>query len=255
MVDVKEKVQEFKRTVDTEAVIRRIEGGSYSDDLTWVFDKYPTFTIRRTILRYWLDHSICMHHWQADWIEARVIDLKKEDGRTHSGFWKELLDWYVFNTTCGLDFNATVMLVNRSLDFAVGITKMDDFGGSHGFVYRSDVLKIIAGRLDRSPEIYRDIETKSLKLFLESFLVQAYQPNSTIYDSTMVDIKRVVRCAIKVEDWRFLPLIEQVLYKLSNQKRPERYEFKQEAEIMENLAFLREAVRLCREKTEAIKDM
>ncbi len=118
-------------------------------------------------MRYWLDYSIRVLDWQADWIEARVIDLKKEDGETHSGFWKELLNWYVFNTTCGLNFKATAVLANRALDFAIGITKMDDFGGSHGFIYRSDVLKIIVGRLDREPEIYRDIETPSLKIFLE----------------------------------------------------------------------------------------
>jgi len=258
MADVKERkerVQKFKRTVDTEAVIRGIERRFY-DDLTWVFDEYPTFTIRRTILRHWLDHSICVyHHWQADWIEARVIDLKKEDGETNSGFWKELLGWYVFNTTCGLDFDATAILVNRALDFAIGITKMDDSGGSHGFCYRSDVLKIIVGRLDRSPEIYHDLKTpKTLKLFLESFLVETYQSKFPIIDCRMVDIRRIVNCAIRVEDWEFLPLIQQVHQKLYNQRRSKKYDFKQEAEIEESLAFLKEAIRLCEEKQREVKE-
>jgi len=245
MADAKENVPEFKKTVDTEAMISRIERGSCFN-LTWLFDEYPTYTIRKTILKYWLDHSICVLGWQADWIEARVIDLKKEEGATHSGFWKELLDWYVFDVTAAL--------ANRALDFAIGITEMDDFGGVHGFIYRSDVLKIIAGRLDRSPEIYQDIATPSLKLFLESFLVRTYQPDSIINDFTMVDIKRVVRCAIKVEDWQFLPMIELVLCKLANQKRPEKYDFKQEVAITESLAFLKEALRLFREKTKEVKD-
>ncbi len=52
MTDVKEKIQKFKRTVNAESVIRRIEEGSYSDsdgDLIWVFDGYPTSTIRKRI--------------------------------------------------------------------------------------------------------------------------------------------------------------------------------------------------------------
>ena len=240
-----EKVPEFMGTVSAGAIVRGVESGYYFN-LTWLFDEYPTFTVRQAILRRWLDRPIQAYDYQADWIEARIRDLNKEETETHSGFWKQLLDWYVFN--------AEGELINRALDFAVGITKMDYFGTLRGFFYLSDVLKIIAGRLDRSPEIYQDIKTPALKLFLESFLVQAYQPNSTIYDFTMVDIKRVVTCAISVEDWQFLPLIEQVLYKLSNQRRPERYDFKQEVEILRNITFLKEAVRFFREKTEEVKN-
>ncbi len=240
MASVEKKVPEFKKTINTETVIRRIESGWYAG-LTWLFDEYPIFAVRRTVLRKLLDRSIPVSYQEADWIETRVFDLKQEEEETRSGFWNELLGWYVFNAKSD-------ELINRALDFAVGITKMDFFAGTHGFVHRSDVLKIVSGRLDESPRIYRDMETSTLKLFLQSFLVQTCQPNSTIYDFTMVDIKRVVRCVIKVEDWDFLPLIEQVLYKLSNQSRPKGYDFKQEVETLENIAFLREAVRLLREK-------
>lgn len=239
----KEKIPEFRKTVDLERVIEKINSYQYYPrDLVSLFDEYPIFAVRKAILERWLDHPVEVLDWQVDWIEARICDLKTEEGEMHPNFWKELISWYIFGTKG--------KLANRAFDFAVGIAKK-----SYLYLYRSDILKIIAGKLDRSPEIYQDIETPSLRLFLESFLVQAYQPNFTIYDSTMVDIKRVVRCAVKVGDWRFLPLVEQVLYKLSNQRRPERYDFREEVEFKENLAFLKEAARLLREKTEETKNM
>lgn len=246
MADVKERILGFKKTINTEVEIRRIESGWYHE-LTWLFDECPIFTVRKTILNYWLDRSIKVHDRQACWIEARIYDLKKEEGEIKSGFWKELLNWYIFN--------ADDKLANRALDFAVGITKIDNFGDTQGFIYRSDILKIIAGRLDRSPEIYWHTETPVLKSFLQSFLIRSYQPDSIIYDFIMVDIKRVVRCAVKIEDWGFMPLVEQVLYKLFNQKRPKKYDFRQEVEMLENIAFLKEAVRLFRKKIEEVKDI
>lgn len=243
MAEIKEKIPEFKKTISPEAVIGEVKSGWYCD-LTLPFDEYPIISVRRAILKYWLERPIEVRDYQADWIETRVRDLKEEENRIDRlNFWKELLDWYIFNTHG--------KLASRALDFAVEITKTADFS-LH--MYSSDILKLIAGRLDRSPEIYQDLKTPTLRLFLESFLVQACQPNSTIFDFTMVDIKRVINSAVKVEDWRFLPLIEQVLYKLCNQKSPERYDFKQEYEIQSNIAFLRVAVRLFREKTEETKD-
>ena len=243
MAEPEGKIPEFRKTIVTENVVRGVASGWYRDiSFVRIFDEYNAFAVRKAILEYWLERSVRINEYQADWVEARIIDLKKEEGETRSGFWKELLNWYIFN--------ATDKLSNRTLDFAISITEMNDFGDSSGYFYRSDVLKIITGKLDRSPEIYQDITTPALRLFLESFLVAAYQPNATIFDGTMVDIRRVVRCAIKAEDWHFLPMIEQVLYKLYNQKRPERYDFRQEVEILENIAFLKEAVRLLREKTE-----
>ena len=143
------------------------------------------------------------------------------------------------------------MLANRAFDFAVEIAKTENFS-----IYKSDILKLITGKLVRSPEMYyiQRVEAEDLRLFLESFLVRAYQTNFKISDFTMVDIRRVVRCANSVEDWRFLPLIELVLYKYYNQERPERYDFDKEIEILENITFLREAVRHMREKTEEIKN-
>ncbi|MEK7503627.1 MAG: hypothetical protein AAB577_01450 [Patescibacteria group bacterium] len=246
MENVQEKVPEFRKTVVTEAIVKNIERGP-AFNLLWVFDEYPILEVREAILSRLLSSSIKVGCAQeADWAETRIHDLKKEEEQTHSGSWKELLGWYIFNANGGL--------VNRALDFAIGITKLEHFGSSYGFQHRSDVLKIIAGRLNKSPMAYQDITTPDLKLFLESFLVKAYERDFPIYDCTMIDIKRVVHCAINVEDWTFLPLIEKVLYKLYNQKRPERYDFGEEVEILENITFLREAVRLFREKTEEVKD-
>lgn len=42
--------------------------------------------------------------------------------------------------------------------------------------------------------------------------------------------------------------------KLSNQERPKEYDFRKEIEYRESLAFLKEAVRLFREKTEEAKE-
>ncbi len=248
MAEAKEKIPEFRRTKNPKIVIQRIDSDRCNDyNLAPLFDEYPDFSVREAILRRWSAYSFRLYYYQADWIEARICDLGEEEIETHSGFWKELLSCYIFSSHDELVF--------RAIEFAIGLTKKEDSLGSlpRSF-YRSDILKIIAGKLDKDPEIYWNMGTPSLKLFLESFLVEAYQPHSIITYDVMVDIRRSVRCAIKVEDWQFLTLIEKVLYNLYNQERPEKYEFKKETERKENLAFLKEAVQLCRGKTEKEKE-
>ena len=243
MTEAKEKIKEFKQTMGIKGIVNKVRYSVY--EAMVAFDDYPTLEVRQGIIRHWLDDSIRIFDQHADWIEQRILDLKEEEVKTRQSlhFWEDLLNWYIFNTSS----------VSRAMNFAIGLTQ-NNFGGSPGFLYRSNILKLVVGKLERTSHIYQSIEMPSVKLFLESFLVKAYQPNSTISDYAMVDIKRVVRCAISVGDWHFLPQIELVLYKLSNQRRSKRYDFKQEAEILENIAFLREAVRFFREKTEEVKD-
>jgi len=248
MTVVAEKVPKFRETIHIGAITERIKRNYYLD-LTWLFDEYPIYDIRQAILRYWLDRSVPVPDQIADWIEQRVYDLKKEGTRAESGsyFWKDLLGWYVFNADSDYIFDRNVDLVSRAIEFAIKITK-DGFADDVGFIYRSDILKIIAGRLERTPHIYQSPKMPSLKPFLKSFLVQEYESKHGIIDYELVGVKRVIRCAIAVKDWEFLPLIEKVLFKLRNQKKPERYEFRKEIEILESLAFLKEAVRLFKEK-------
>lgn len=244
-----EKVPGFKETILTDVIVRRIEYGHYHN-LTWLFDEYPVFEVRKAILRHWLDHSIPVLAQDTDWVEQRIYDLGEEQAKTQSNsrLWEDLLGWYVFNTNTRYIFDDNTDLVSRALEFAIKLTQ-NDLGGMRSSFYRSDVLKVIAGRLERTPHIYESIKTPSLRLFLESFLEEKYLSKHDIIDYGMVDVRRVIRCAVAVEAWGFMPYIEKVLFKLRNQRKPERYDFGKEIEILESLAFLQEAVRLFEEKT------
>lgn len=244
MAETEERIPEFRRTKNPENAARKIESGCY-DALFPLFDEYPIYSIREAILRRWSEYHCRFYFYRADWIETRICDLGEEETETHSGFWEKLLSCYIFCAYGELAF--------RAIEFAIAITNREDFGGTRRFSHRSDILKIIAGKLGKEPEIYYDIGKPSLKIFLESFLIEAYQPEPVITYDMMIDIRRVVNCIVKVEDWGFLTLIERVLNKLYNQERTKIYNFKQEAEIKEDLVFLKEAVRLCREKTEKEK--
>lgn len=255
MASERENIPEFRKTMSTDSIIRRVESGYYHN-LTWFFDEYPVFETRNAILRHWLDRSIEVSAQDVDWIEQRIIDLKKETRGAQSDFrlWKDLLNWYVFNTNTRYVFDDNTDLVSRALEFAIGITKREDFGGSQGFSHRSDVLKIVAARLENTPHIYQNLKTPSLKLFLESFLVQEYQSKYDIIVYEMVDIKRVIRCAIAVWDWGFLPHLEKVLAKIyqsqENQKKTRTYDYRKEVEILQTEALFKETIRFFREKTE-----
>ena len=116
--------------------------------------------------------------------------------------------------------------------------QQEKFREEFGFIYRSDVLKIIAGKIHRSPETYSEVP--AFKPFLESFL----EKDTTFRDFT--DVRRAVRCVVDVQDTDFLPRIEEVLHKLANKRRNPN-NFGDRTDGAEVVAFLREAMRFLEE--------
>jgi len=254
MASVNESVPKFKETIATQVIVRRV-GDYYYQNLTWLFDEYPVFEVREAILRRWLYNHVQVEAQEVDWIEQRIRDLKEEAAKTQSDsrFWKDLLNWYVFCTNTRYVFDEDIDLVSRALEFAISITKLNELYGSQGFFYRSDILKLVAGRLKHTPHIYQNLKTPSLKPFLESFLTEIYQSKYDITNYELVDVERVIRCAKEVEDWSFLIHIEKVLAKIfqsvKNQRaKKEKYQFERETVILRTEAFLNETVRFFKEK-------
>jgi len=226
MVD--EIVKKFKETKGTKRLLYEAEQDPGFIAMR-IFDDYPTYEVRKGILGIWLERVRPIYPWQADWIETRIQDLRKEERETQHRFWpdcfwKDLLGWYVFN--------ATLQCVTRALEFAINITQQERFKEEFGYFYRSDILKIITGKIHQSPEIYS--EAPALKTFLGSFL----EKGETYCDFT--DPKRAVRCAVDVSDTSFLPQIEEIIHRLYNKRRnPD--DFRERIEVAENLAFFRES--------------
>ena len=235
MVNEKKEIKEFRKTMLTDFIARDVESG-YLHNLTWLFDEYPVFEVRNAVLRHWLNCSIKVAAQDVDWIEQRIIDLVVEE-QSGSRLWRDLLNWYVFNTNTEYLFSDRTDLVSRALEFATGITKLEE--GLSGLFRKSDILKIIAARLENTPHIYQNLKTPSLKPFLESFLVREYQSKYDIIDYEMVDVKRVIRCVIAVCDWGLLPHLEKVLAKVYQSRenliktKPKKYDYRKEVEILQ----------------------
>jgi len=256
MVNEKKEIKEFRKTMLTDFIARDVESG-YLHNLTWLFDEYPVFEVRNAVLRHWLNCSIKVAAQDVDWIEQRIIDLVVEE-QSGSRLWRDLLNWYVFNTNTEYLFSDRTDLVSRALEFATGITKLEE--GLSGLFRKSDILKIIAARLENTPHIYQNLKTPSLKPFLESFLVREYQSKYDIIDYEMVDVKRVIRCVIAVCDWGLLPHLEKVLAKVYQSRenliktKPKKYDYRKEVEILQTEVLLKETIRFFREKIEEGKD-
>ena len=256
MVNEKKEIKEFRKTMLTDFIARDVESG-YLHNLTWLFDEYPVFEVRNAVLRHWLNCSIKVAAQDVDWIEQRIIDLVVEE-QSGSRLWRDLLNWYVFNTNTEYLFSDRTDLVSRALEFATGITKLEE--GLSGLFRKSDILKIIAARLENTPHIYQNLKTPSLKPFLESFLVREYQSKYDIIDYEMVDVKRVIRCVIAVCDWGLLPHLEKVLAKVYQsrenliKKKKKKYDYRKEVEILQTEVLLKETIRFFREKIEEGKD-
>ena len=254
MENEKRYVPKFRETISRSDILKEIEHGYRFGPyygLIYAFDEYPILETRKAILRRWLDKSIKVRGQEAEWIEQRVFDLA-EDVRSHS-LWKDLLHWYVFNADTVNVLSGKFDLISRAIEFAIGLTKMSDFARIGGFSHRSDILKIVVARLEHTPSIYQKLNAPSLRSFLEWFLALQYQSKFNTADYEMVDIKRVVRCAVAVEDWSFLPHLEKVLAKVyqdQENRQKERYDFRKEVDVLEVQAFLRETIRFFREKQE-----
>ena len=135
-------------------------------------------------------------------------------------------------------------MASRAIEFAIGLTETSDFGT----IYCSDILKLITGRLCRNPSVYEHLETPRLKPFLESFMTMDNRFGSGLNDYHMVDVKRVIRCAVAVEDWGFLPHIKKVLAGVrvirQDLLEEDRYDYAEEVKIEQAEALLNATVRL-----------
>lgn len=252
-----EQIPKFQKTILTALIAGRVERGFYNfGGLPFVFDTYPTIEVRKAILKRLLDDQVRVIVHDINWIEQRINDLAKEQAEekidADPPLWKQMLEWYVFNAGAvrGDETGAT----ERAIEFAIAIAKKDEFAGSHGFFFRSDILKIIIARIKRDPERYENMKAPSLKPFLESFLVDAYDPKFGPTYSQLVDVERIVRCLIKVWDASFLPHIEKVLARIyQNQEkniknRKNHYDFEEEVDTLQDQAFLKEAIRFFKEE-------
>jgi hypothetical protein len=218
---------------DIESRIR----SNYYCDLTPVFDQYPIVELRQKIIRYWLAYPVEVLAHQVDWIEQRIIDLADSG----SDSWKDLMNWYLFNTKCGLETD--IAPISRVFDFAIKFTeRRDEYGRPKDFFCRSYVLKIITGRLEGYFHGYFSLVGVKLEAFLLSFLEEIYLSKYDIVNFDMVDVRRVIRCAEKMGNWDILPQIEKVRMKVfQDHEKKKDWDFQKEAQILETEAFLRGA--------------
>lgn len=232
-------ISKFQKTSSASMLIRQIKQGTL--DFAWpvIFDKYPIMEVRTAIIERCLNNQLKVQREEIPWIEQRVVDLIGDDGDSNH-LWRELLNWYVFNTR-------EVDLSNRAIDFAIGIVsgKADLFGWNP-YLEASNVLKIVAGRLEKTPGIYQSLDLSSLKPFLETFLTIACRSQLSLIDYKMIDVKRVIRCILAVYDWSFLFYIEKVLIKVRQRKKELQNieaNFQENVSIREAEVFLEETIK------------